>query len=188
MNAPTPQEHFDRAREFQEYYQDAVNEIGLRIPGTNTDWSANKYRRETVHSLAKATLQNHELGTIDYRECPIDAFNVYEPQVLKAAVTERRNPANYAPGDIKVFDPYTGRVMRTDWVGGRLPNGEQTTFLQSFTRAGRRVKSFCTLPSENGNARFIPEGRRNIDHLPVAPRPSPRAGARSAHEYVTGPK
>jgi hypothetical protein len=59
-----------------------------------------------------------------------------------------RNPANYPPGQIKPIKAYIdhdayGKVPITKWIGGRLPNGEQTCFTQQLGRQGRRVESFA---------------------------------------------
>jgi hypothetical protein len=54
----TPQEHFDRAREYQERYQDAMNEIGIRIPSPVLGQTTNEYRRKTLHALQQALLKN----------------------------------------------------------------------------------------------------------------------------------
>lgn len=84
------------------------------------------------------------LGKLDYRSLKNDALAVYEPQVLQACVSERKNPANIPPSEIKpikVFDEY-GRLKYTEFYGGRLPNGEQTCFTQEWTRPGRRVVNF----------------------------------------------
>jgi hypothetical protein len=121
-----------------------VREVGIRIPAPRLGQTVNDYRRETLHALQKATLQNHKLGKIDFRDLKSDALQVYEPMALEASKTERKNPANIPPGEIKpikVFDEY-GRLKYTEFYGGRLPNGEQTCFTQEWTRPGRRVVNF----------------------------------------------
>jgi hypothetical protein len=148
MNAhspPTEQEHFDRARDYQEYYDNSLREVGVRAPPPKLGQTVNDYRRETLHALQKALLQKHpEYSKTEFRELRNDSLAVFEPQALQACVLERKNPANIPPGEIKpikVFDEY-GRLKYTEFYGGRLPNGEQTCFTQEWTRPGRRVVNF----------------------------------------------
>jgi hypothetical protein len=142
MRDTTEQDHFDRARE---YYESATREVGIRFPSPVLGHPANKYRRKSLSALSHATLQNHELGKIDFNTLPSDSLDVIEPQVLAAAKTERMNPRNVPPGQlkpIKVLDPY-GRVQETKFVGGIDPKyGEQHSFIKDLTRAGRRVVAF----------------------------------------------
>ena len=140
MNAhapPTEQEHFDTARKYQEYYDDALREVGIRIPAPVLGKATNHYRRETLHSLSQAALQNHELSKVDYRALKSDALAVIEAQVLAAVRTERVNPRNVPLGQIKpikVLDQY-GRTQMTKFIG-------QESFVKQLNRAGRRVLSF----------------------------------------------
>jgi hypothetical protein len=137
MTAPTSQEHFDRARQFQEYYQEALREVGVRIPAPLLDQKANEYRRETLHALQEALLQNHPLGRVEVRDLRNDALKEYEPLIVQACVAERVNPANVPPGEfkpIKVLDQY-GRVQRTEFYG-------KESFVKQLGRAGRRVVNF----------------------------------------------
>lgn len=63
MNAhssPTEQDHFDRAREFQEYDDNAVREVGVRIPAPRLGQTTKEYRGGILQALSNATLQNHE--------------------------------------------------------------------------------------------------------------------------------
>ena len=121
MNAhapPTEQDHFENNRRFQEYYQEGVREVGVRIPPALLGQTTKGYRGGILQALSNATLQNHKLGKIDYRSLPNDALAVYEPLVLQACVSERKNPANIPPGElkpIKVLDEFrscaTHRVL-----------------------------------------------------------------------------
>jgi hypothetical protein len=134
---PSDQDHFEAARQYQEYYDDALREVGVRIPSPVLGQTVRTYRRETLHALQQSLLRNHPLNKVDFRELKNDSLTVLEPQALKACVTERVNPANYAPGEIKpikVRDETTGHVKHTMFVGGLLPNGEQTCFTKELGR------------------------------------------------------
>ena len=144
MNAPTPQDHFDAARSFQEYYDNELREVGIRIPAPVLGQSANDYRRKTLAALQRALLPRHQLAKVVFHELKADALQVVEPQAIAACRSERTNPRNIAPGQlkpIKSFDQY-GRVQQTTFIGGMDPNGEQHCFVHDLTRPGRRVVSF----------------------------------------------
>jgi hypothetical protein len=145
MSAPTEQDHFERAREFQAYYQDALREVGVRIPAPILGQSVNDYRRATLQAISKATLQNHELGKVDFSNLKGDVLSNFEPQALAAAGSERTNPRNVPPGQIKpikALDEY-GRVKHTEFVGAYDPKYDtQHSFINDLGRAGRRVVAF----------------------------------------------
>jgi hypothetical protein len=140
MNAHSEQDHFDRAREYQEYYDTSMREVGVRIPSPVLGQSANEYRRKTLHALQRALLpQSHELARVDFRDLKSDSLQVLEPQTLDACKAERVNPNNVPPGQlkpIKVFDPYSGHLKETRFIG-------QECFVKQLTRPGRRVESFA---------------------------------------------
>jgi hypothetical protein len=140
MNAhstPTEQERFETARQFQEYYQESLREVGVRIPAPLLGQSVREYRQGTLDALQQALLQNHPLGKVEVRELRNDALKEYEPLIVQACVNERTNPANVPVGQlkpIKVLDQY-GRVQMTKFIG-------QESFVKSLGRAGRRVVNF----------------------------------------------
>jgi hypothetical protein len=69
MNAPSPQDHVEAARQYQAYYDDAMREVGVRIPAPVLGQSVNEYRRKTLHALQRALLpRSHELARVDFQE------------------------------------------------------------------------------------------------------------------------
>jgi hypothetical protein len=147
MTAPNEQDYFERSRSFQAFYDDSLREVGIRIPAPVLGQTTNEYRRKTLAALQRALLpRNHELARVNFNDMKSDALQAFEPQALDACKRERTNPANILPGQlkpIKTLDAY-GRVQQTTFIGGRLPNGEQTCFVSELTRPGRRVVSFAT--------------------------------------------
>jgi hypothetical protein len=143
MNAhsppPSDQDHFEASRNFQAYYDDAMREVGVRIPAPVLGMSTNQYRRKTLAALQRALLpRNHDLSRVDFHELKADALQVIEPQTLDACKAERINPNNVPLGEIKpikVFDQY-GRVQMTKFIG-------QESFVKTMGRPGRRVTSFA---------------------------------------------
>ena len=142
---PTEQDHFDASSQYQEYYQDALREVGIRVPSPKLGQTTREYRRETLHALKRSLLQNHELNNVDFRDLKNDALGVYEPQALKACVTERKNPKNILTGElkpIKVLDDF-GRAKHTEFIGGYIPKWDsQESFVRQLSRGGRRVVAF----------------------------------------------
>ena len=136
----TPQEHFNAARQYQEYYDQALCNIGVRAPAPVLSQKVNDYRRETLRQLKHSYLpQNHPLYKVQMRGLPDEAIPAIEPQVLTDAVKEAKNPANFHPGEIHLVpwtDPQTGRKENHFY-------GEES-FVKNMMRPGRRVIGFRT--------------------------------------------
>jgi len=136
----TEQEHFDAARKFQAHYDEILREVGARAPPPILGDTVNQYRRETLRNLKRTFLpQTHPLYDVQFRALKADALGIFEPQLLKACVTEANNPCHVPPGEMKKverLDPY-GQMKFIDWVG-------QEHFTKAMSRPGRRVVSFRT--------------------------------------------
>jgi hypothetical protein len=64
----TPQDHFDAARKFQEFYDAQLRRVGMRAPEPTLGQTVNDYRRETLRTLKRTFLpQNHDLYRVNYR-------------------------------------------------------------------------------------------------------------------------
>jgi hypothetical protein len=151
MTMADPQEHFNAARRFQEYYDRTLSKVGTSAPAPKLGQSVNDYRRETMRQLKRVFLpQNHDLYRVQYRDLRADALDAIEPQLLKTVEVEAVNPANFAPGELRLvpkIDQQTG-LKTNNWYGQesfvRLPNfGCETQALGGY-RPGRRVVSFTT--------------------------------------------
>jgi hypothetical protein len=137
-------------RQLEAYYDDALRNVGVRVPAPLLGQPCNDYRRETLRNLKRTFLpQNHDLYKVQYRKLPADALAIFEPQLLAACVTEANNPAHLQPGEIRKVERLdeTGRVRCIDWVG-------RESFVKQMTRPGRRVLSFTT-----DRGRFDASGR-----------------------------
>jgi hypothetical protein len=138
MIMSTPEEHFDAARKFQEFYDNTLRKVGMRAPQPVLGTTVNNYRRETLRTLKRTFLpQNHELYRIQFRGLPADVLNPFEAQLLNAVVVEANNPAHVPPGElrkIEELDEY-GKLKTIRWIG-------QESFVKAMGRPGRRVKSF----------------------------------------------
>jgi hypothetical protein len=142
------QQHFDAARQFQEYYDQTLRKVGSRAPAPVLGQSVNDYRRETLRQLKRTFLpQNHDLYRVQYRGLQSDILNVFEPQLLQAVVVEANNPAHVPVGELRKIermDEY-GKVKCIDWVG-------QESFVRMMTRPGRRVVRFLAPADSHGRA------------------------------------
>ena len=142
------QEHFAAARQFQEYYDGALRAVGTHAPAPSLGRSVNDYRRETLRQLKRTFLpQNHDLFKVQYRGLRADALDALEPQLLNAVTKEAVNPANFAPGEIRLvpwIDPQTGR-KENRFYG-------QESFIREMTRPGRRVVRFMAPADSYGRA------------------------------------
>ena len=136
----TEQEHFNAARQFQEFYDQTLRKIGAKAPQPVLGTSVNDYRRETLRNLKRTFLPAaHELSRPNYRGMPADALAVFEPQLLTAVVAEANNPAHVPPGELKKIerlDDY-GKVKCIEFVG-------QEHFTKQMSRPGRHVAQFIT--------------------------------------------
>jgi hypothetical protein len=147
----TEQQHFAAARQFQEYYDSTLRQVGTRAPAPSLGVSVNDYRRETLRTLKHTFLPPaHDLFKVQYRALKADALDALEPQLLKAVVTEAVNPAHVPVGQLKKierFDEY-GKVKCIDFIG-------QESFVKQMGRPGRKVVRF--LAPADGAGRAIRE-------------------------------
>jgi hypothetical protein len=118
----SPQQHFDAARKYQEYYSEAVRDVGVRIPEPVLGQTVNDYRRETLRHLKREFLpQDHDLYRVNFRGLAADALNVFEPQLLKAVPPARLDPNTVTPGEFRMIvkrDPNNGYEERR-FIGPR---------------------------------------------------------------------
>ena len=135
----TEQQHFDAARKFQAYYQESLNNVGVRVPPPRLGDTVNTYRKEVLRQLKRTFLQNHDLGKINCRGLPADALAIFEPQMIAACVNSVNDASHLEPGELRKVERLDelGRVRCIDWVG-------QQHFTAQMMRPGRRVVSFKT--------------------------------------------
>lgn len=138
----SPQEHFDAARRFQEFYDATLRKVGARAPQPILGQTCNDYRRETLRNLKRTFLpQNHDLYQVQYRGLKADALQVFEPQLLQAVVVEANNPVHVPLGELRKVEELDefGKLKIIKWIG-------QESFVKQMMRPGRRVKSFLFDP------------------------------------------
>lgn len=112
--------HFDRAREFQEYFQNAVRNLGDVIPGPVLGQeTANNYCRRILTSFQDELPRKHPLKKAEVNQCKSDALRVLTEQITEAFVAERNNPSDLEAGElrpVRKYDSY-GQYLYTDFVG-----------------------------------------------------------------------
>jgi hypothetical protein len=116
----TDQQHFDAARQFQEFYDQTLRKVGAKAPQPVLGQSVNDYRGEALRTMKRTFLPEiRPLHQVQYRALRSDALAALEPQLLQACVAEANNPAHVPPGELRKierFDEY-GKVKCIDWVG-----------------------------------------------------------------------
>lgn len=139
----------DSRRQWQEYFDRHLQEIGERAPSPISGQSTADYVRETCRAIKRQHLpQNHPLY-LNYRGLPDNVLSRFAPQLVAAVKVEAVNPANFEPGEIRLIpwtDPQTGR-KENRFYG-------QEHFTKFMGRPGRRVISFTT-----DRGRFDASGR-----------------------------
>jgi hypothetical protein len=144
----TDQQHFDAARQFQEFYDQTLRRVGAKAPQPILGQSVNDYRRETLRNLKRTFLPEvHPLHQVQYRGLRSDALAALEPQVLAAVEIEANNPQHVPVGQLKRIerlDEY-GKVRCVEFVG-------QESFVKQMTRPGRRVVKFLAPSDSYGRA------------------------------------
>ena len=113
----------------------------MRAPEPIVGQHPDDCRRETLRTLKRKFLQNHQLGTVNMRDLGQDALQPIENQVLNAVVVEAYNPKNVPIGELRKvekLDDY-GKLTEINWIG-------QESFIKLLPdyRPGRRVTSFRT--------------------------------------------
>jgi hypothetical protein len=124
----------------QARYDRVLLKVGERAPAPVLGQSRGDYRRETLRSLKRRYLANHELYKVNMRGLPDGpALDNVEQLVCDAVVKEYNNPKNVPLGEIherRRLDD-NGRVQCIEFIG-------QESFTKFMGRAGRRVVSFHT--------------------------------------------
>lgn len=112
IKMPTEQPEWECKRQWHEFFDQRLQQIGERAPQPILDQSPVDYIRETCRSLKHQHLpQNHPLYQVNFRGLRADALDAFVPQLLQAVVKEAVNPANFAPGEIRLvpkINPQTG--------------------------------------------------------------------------------
>jgi hypothetical protein len=162
---PSPQQHFEAARQWQAYFDEHCREVGMRAPEPILGQTVNDYRRE-VDRLIKRTFlpQNHDLYKINYRGLKADALDAIEPQLLAAAKIEAFNPQNVPRGTLKEIvtrDPGNGQEVHK-FVGQesfvKLPNFGTNMRMHGGYREGRRAHIWD--PRGNSWFPYPPQSRK----------------------------
>lgn len=144
----TDQQHFDAARQFQEFYDQTLRKVGAKAPQPVLGQNVDDYRRETLRTLKRTFLpENHPLYQVQFRGLRSDALPVFEQQLFPAVIQEANNPAHVPVGELKKIerlDEY-GKVRCVEFVG-------QEHFTKQMSRRGRRVIKFLAPSDSYGRA------------------------------------
>jgi hypothetical protein len=137
----TAQDHFEKSREYQEKFDAALRECGMRAPMSVLGQPLNDYHRYVLGLIQERLMpEGHELRKLDVNTLRNDkngrVLDNFEDQIIKAGVEGYNDPRSVPLGTIRKvekLDPL-GNVRRTDFIG-------QESFVKQMTIPGRRVKS-----------------------------------------------
>jgi hypothetical protein len=131
----TPEQHFDAARQYQAYYDEALRNVGARAPRPTLGQRVNDYRRETLRTFKRTFLPPiHELYGAQCRGLDAETLKIFEPQIIAACVKEADNPLHVPPGELRKVERHDqyGVLKSIDWIG-------QESFVKQMMRPGRRI-------------------------------------------------
>ena len=127
------------ARIYQQRYDDVLQPWGVRAPAPTLGQDIDKYTRDLAVKAKSLLPDNHQLKKVQYRGLPSDAFEGYEPQLLRAVrtVATDNSTVPYDQPLRRIEDTDANGLKVIKWLGQRW-------FGHHFTREGRRVTSFMT--------------------------------------------
>lgn len=135
------------ARVYQERYDNVLQPWGVRAPAPTLGQDIDAYRRNLAVQAKRLLPDDHELKKVQYRGLPSDAFEGYEPQLLRAVrtVASDNSTVPYDAPLRRIEDVDTNGLKIIKWVGQRW-------FGRDFTREGRRVVTFRQPVDHQGRA------------------------------------
>jgi hypothetical protein len=131
----------DRAlRTYQRRADDALEPWGLRAPppmSTDLPGYAEAYRRELLLMAKRRLPEDHDLRTVQVRKMPLDALEIFEPQILAACKEAGSRNDSVAPGEERIY-------TRVNPENGHKENTflRRDSFINDFKSPIRRVASF----------------------------------------------
>jgi hypothetical protein len=148
----TPQQHFDLARQWQEEFDNTLQEIGSRAMQPTLGQSCNEYVRESFRMIKRTYLPPaHPLYKINMRSLDASAINPVWGELKKAAREEAYNPVTVPEGEFR-------EIVKTDQRNGMKVHDfvGRDCFVKFMGRPGRRVVSFRTHQGAvDANGRFL---------------------------------
>jgi hypothetical protein len=129
-------------RTYQSRADDAFSTWGIRAPApvlSDDPRYGEQYRRELAYLAKKRLPEDHNLRRFQVKHCPRDVFEVIEPEIFAACKQTGLSNDSAPPGQMRMvqtIDPQNGLKIN-NFYGKR-------SFVEDFTRHGRRVVSFLT--------------------------------------------
>jgi hypothetical protein len=136
----TQQQHFDAARQWQEEFDNTLQDIGLRAMQPTLGQSCGDYVRESFRMIKRTFLPPiHPLYKVNMRGLDASAINPMWGELKKAAREEAYNPATVPEGEFR-------EIIRTDQRNGMKIHDfvGRDCFVKFMGRPSRRVVSFRT--------------------------------------------
>ena len=130
------QDHFARAREWQEHFQRELDPYGGgQMPSPVYGEFANKALRKMCVKVKRQFLpQQHPLYQVQYKGLPADALGPFVNKLIEACKTEAYNPATVPPGEFR-------QITKIDTANGHksIEFVGQELFVKQMGIPGRRA-------------------------------------------------
>jgi hypothetical protein len=127
------------ARVYQQRFDSAFEPWGMRAKAMTLGEDVDSYRRSLAIQGKRLLPETHKLRVVQYRSLKADAYEVLEPQLLKA-VAEHGNRNDSVP-----FDAPLRQVTETSETGTKITKFlGQRSFVEDFKAIPRRVAYFRT--------------------------------------------
>ena len=131
----------DRAlRVYQARADAALETWGVRAPppmSTGLPGYPEAYRRELLYMAKKRLPEGHDLRTVQVRHCPMDAFEIFEPQIYAACKEAGTRNDSVAPGEERICERVNSQNGHKELTFLR-----RDCFTNDFKSPVRRVASF----------------------------------------------
>lgn len=147
-------ENHDACLKYQAFYDENLcRHVGTKAPAPVEGQDVHEYRADCCRTFKRSYLTpDQDLYKVNYRRLvadgQLDAFAVFEHQLMAAAREGAFNPLTVPKGEIRAIpkrDAFTGTVSEIVHIG-------QDHFTKFMGRLGRRVQAFRNPVDHSGKA------------------------------------
>jgi hypothetical protein len=127
-------------RVFQARADAALETWGVRAPppmSTDLPGYPEAYRRELLYMAKKRLPDGHDLRQVQVRHCPMDAFEIFEPQIYAACKEAGTRNDSVASGEERICERVNPQNGHRELTFLR-----RNSFIVDFKAPVRRVASF----------------------------------------------
>ena len=122
----------------QARYDEAFQPWGMRAPERVIGEPIDDYRRKLAIKAKKLLPEDHEYRQVQFRQLRDDAFDVFEPQLLKDCKSAAYRADSVPLGEMRRVEEVDQNGLKTvKWIG-------QRSFVEDFKQVPRRIAGFWT--------------------------------------------